>query len=93
MLDPRIIEELGRRLSQSVPESARVLKDDLEKTFRAILNSTFQRMDLVTREELSVQQLVLARTREKLEAMEARIKEFESLLKARADRAEKSPSD
>lgn len=83
MLDPRLIEDLGRRLSQSVPAGARVLQEDLEKTFRAILTGAFQRMDLVTREELEVQQAVLARTREKLSAMETRLAELEALLKDR----------
>jgi BMFP domain-containing protein YqiC len=83
MLDARIIEDLGRRLSQSVPEGARVLQADLEKTFRAVLTGAFQRMDLVTREELEVQQAVLARTRARLSAMEARLGELEALLKDR----------
>lgn len=83
MLDPRLIEDLGRRLSQSVPASARVMQEDLERTFRAILTGAFQRMDLVTREELEVQQAVLARTRDKLAAMEARLGELEALLKNR----------
>ena len=34
-------------------------------------------MDLVTREELEVQEKILLRTREKLEALEARITELE----------------
>jgi BMFP domain-containing protein YqiC len=83
VLDPRFIEDLGRRLSKSVPESARILQEDLEKTFRAILTSTFERLHLVTREELDVQQAVLARTRERLSAMEARVAELEKLLKLR----------
>jgi BMFP domain-containing protein YqiC len=83
MFDPRIIEDLGRRLAESVPESARLFRDDLERTFRAILTSAFQRMDLVTREELEVQEAVLARTREKIEAMEKRLKELEALISAR----------
>ena len=88
MFDPRFIEDLGRRLSESVPESVRVLQEDLEKTFRAILTSTFERLNLVTREELDVQQAVLARTRERLSAMEARVADLEKLLKSRAASSE-----
>lgn len=81
MIDPKIIEDLTQRLAGMVPEGARTLKQDLEKNFRASLNNTFSRLDLVTREELEVQQAVLARTREKIERLEARVRELEVLLK------------
>jgi hypothetical protein len=38
----------------------------------------FARLELVTREEFDVQRDVLARTREKLEGLEARIAELEA---------------
>ncbi len=81
MIDPKIIDDLTRRLAGLVPEGARTLQQDLEKNFRASLNSTFSRLDLVTREELEVQQAVLAKTREKIERLEARIRELEALLR------------
>ena len=51
---------------------------DLEKNFRGMLSSAFARMDLVTREEYDVQVQVLARTREKLAALEKRLAEIEA---------------
>ena len=51
---------------------------DLEKNFRGLLASAFARLDLVTREEYDVQVQVLARTREKLAALEARLAELEA---------------
>jgi len=51
---------------------------DLEKNFRGMLSSAFARMDLVTREEYDVQVQVLARTREKLAALEKRLTELEA---------------
>lgn len=83
MIDPQVIEDLSRRLSAIVPEGARELREDLEKNFRAVLGSAFAKLDLVTREELDVQRGVLARTREKVELLEARIAELESTLRAR----------
>jgi BMFP domain-containing protein YqiC len=80
MIDPKIIEDLARHLSSAVPEGARVFKQDLEKNFRAVLNSAFARLDLVTREELEVQESLLARTRERLDALMARIDELEKRL-------------
>jgi ubiquinone biosynthesis accessory factor UbiK len=80
MIDPKIIEDLTRHLSNAVPEGARVLKQDLEKNFRAVLNSAFTRLDLVTREELEVQESLLARTREVLDELKARVDELEKRL-------------
>ena len=72
------IEELARKLADSVPDSVRAIKSDLEKNFRSVLQSGLGKLDLVTREEFEVQEAVLARTREKLEALEARLKELEN---------------
>lgn len=76
------IEELARRLAESVPAGLRSMRDELEQNFRSVLKSGLGRLDLVTREEFEVQQLVLARTREKLESMEARLEEIEAPLAA-----------
>ncbi len=71
------IDDLARRLSEAVPEGVRAAGADLEKNFRGLLHSGFSRMDLVTREEFDIQAGVLARTREKLEALEARLAALE----------------
>ncbi len=57
---------------------------ELEKNFRGMLSSAFGRLDLVTREEYDIQVQLLARAREKLAALEARVAELES--RTRADR-------
>ena len=72
------IDDLARRLAQSVPEGLRAVRDDLETNFRAVLQSGLGKLDLVTREEFEVQQGVLARTREKLEALEQRLAAMEA---------------
>jgi hypothetical protein len=41
------------------------------------MQAGFQKLDLVSREEFDVQAAVLARTREKLEALEKRLEELE----------------
>ncbi len=74
------VDELARKLAESVPGvkgSVSTLREDLERSFRALLDSTFERMELVTREEFDVQRKVLERTREKLVTLEARLAEFE----------------
>jgi BMFP domain-containing protein YqiC len=71
------LEELARKLAAAVPKNLRALGDDLEKNFKSLLSAGFERMDLVTREEFDLQAAVLERTREKLEALAARIAALE----------------
>ncbi len=72
------IDELARRLADSVPRGLRSVKDDLEKNFRSVLQSGLGKLDLVTRDEFEVQEAVLARTRQKLEGLEERLQTMES---------------
>ena len=76
-MDPRFIDELARKLSASVPQGLANMRRDLEDNFKAVLQSALAKMDLVTRQEFDVQAGVLRRTREKLEALEAKIEELE----------------
>lgn len=71
------IENIARKLAEAVPEGLRSVREDLESNFRSVLRASLVRLDLVTREEFEVQEAVLAKTREKLEALEARLKELE----------------
>ena len=75
--DPRLIDDLARRLAGSVPESVMALRRDLEQNFKGVLQSQLAQFDLVTREEFDVQANVLKRTREKLAALEARLAELD----------------
>lgn len=71
------IENLAKKLAESVPEGLRSMREDLESNFRAVLRASLAKLDLVTREEFEVQEAVLARTREKLETLEQRLEEIE----------------
>ncbi len=79
-LDPKILDDLARKLADAVPPGLRELKADLEKNFRAVLQSALGKLDLVTREEFDVQAGVLLRTREKLEELSQRLAELEAAL-------------
>ena len=72
------IENLARKLADAVPEGLRSMRQDVEENFRAVLRSGISKLDLVTREEFEVQEAVLARTREKLEALETQLEELET---------------
>ena len=71
------IENLARKLAESVPEGLRTMRDDLESNFRGVLRSGISKLDLVTREEFEVVEAVMVRTREKLERLEAKLEEIE----------------
>ena len=78
MLDPKQLDDFARRLAASMPKGVQVLQEDINRSFRATLEAGLNKLDLVTREEFDVQAAVLARTRAKLEALEARVAEMES---------------
>jgi hypothetical protein len=76
--DPRLIDDLARRLAGSVPESVVALRRDLEQNFKGVLQGQLARLELVTREEFDVQAAVLKRTRAKLATLEKRLAELEA---------------
>jgi len=73
-MEPRLLNEINERLKSVFANSPAA---DLEKNLRALLASFFSRLDLVTREEFDVQREVLARTRARLQELEARVAELE----------------
>jgi len=77
-MESKRLDDLARRLAEMMPSAAQDLQRDVEKNIRAVLQSSFQKMDLVTREEYDVQVALLARTREKLEALEERVAAMET---------------
>ena len=85
MFDPKAIDDIANRLAGAIPPSLNNIKDDLEKTFQAILQGVLGKLDLVTREEFEVQKMVLSKTRSKLEDLEKRVSEMESNILNKAD--------
>ena len=69
-----ILEDLQQRITAMLSSSPAA---DIQKNLKALLMQQFARLELVTQEEFEVQRQVLARTREKLEALEARVAQLE----------------
>ncbi|MCB2426468.1 ubiquinone biosynthesis accessory factor UbiK [Methylophaga pinxianii] len=80
MIDPKKFDEIADTITRALPPGLLQMRDDAEKNIRAAMSSTFNKLDLVTREEFEVQSQVLLRTREKLEALELRVAELEQLI-------------
>jgi len=74
------LDDLARRLADSVPESLRSFGRDLEGNFKAVLQAQLSKLDLVSRQEFDVQAALLARTQEKLAALESRLQVLEGKL-------------
>lgn len=73
-LNTKLIDDLQARIVgflQQTPAS------EVGQNLKAALGASLARLDLVTREEFDVQAQVLARTREKLTALEARVAALE----------------
>jgi ubiquinone biosynthesis accessory factor UbiK len=73
MIDPKILDQFVAAVTRVLPEGPK----GLEKNMRAAMQGVFDRMNLISREELEVQEAVLARTRARLQELEKRIVELE----------------
>ena len=82
MLDTKFIDDLARKISDSIPSGVKDMQADMEKNIHTLLQNALGKLDLVTREEFDAQTAVLRRTREKLEALERTIAELEAKSKA-----------
>ena len=78
MLNSKTLDDLAMRIGKAFEASP---ARDVEKNVKALLQSGLARLDLVTRQEFDVQKEVLARTREKVDALEQRVAELESAQK------------
>lgn len=75
MLNRKIFDDVSARVAEAMASSP---VRDAEKNVKAMVAGALGRLDLVTREEFDIQAGVLLRTREKLEALEARVAELEA---------------
>jgi BMFP domain-containing protein YqiC len=82
-MEEKLLNDIAERMRAAFAQSPAA---DLDKNLRAILMSVFSRLDLVTREEFDVQREVLARTRAKLQELEAKVAEMEASRKPEGER-------
>jgi BMFP domain-containing protein YqiC len=78
MLNAKVFQDISDKLHEAVNNSP---AKDVEKNMRALLAQGFSKLDLVTREEFDIQSQVLAKAREQLLVLEARIAELEAARK------------
>jgi hypothetical protein len=80
MLDPKTLDALVARIAEGLPAGFGQVHEDLRNNLHAAVSAALTRMDLVSRDEFDVQSAVLARTREKLTALEAKVGKLERTL-------------
>ena len=73
-MNPKFIDELNARIVSFLQQTPVA---EVGQNLKALLSSSLTKLDLVSREEFDVQTQVLARTREKLASLEARMAELE----------------
>lgn len=76
MNDSPKFEDLAKKLYTSLPQSLQNFEQEIQQKFKEILQSALSHLDVITREEFDVQTKVLARTREKVEALEIQLAEL-----------------
>ena len=79
-MEPTQMEDLARRFAAGLPSALGSMRADLESNFRAVLQGAAGRLDLSSRSEFDVQSKVLARSRERIVQLEARIGDLERRL-------------
>ena len=83
MIDPKILDDVSQKLGAILPDGLQSVQRDVEKNFKTVLQNSFSKMDLVTREEFDVQTAVLSRTREKLEQLERQVASLEASMQTK----------
>ena len=75
-----VLDSLQQKMPEGITTGLQGLQSDIEQNIRAAIEANLKKLNLVTREEFDIQQQVLLRTREKLEALEKKVAELENTI-------------
>jgi len=84
-MNEKLIDNLSSQFSQMLDTFNNGAELPGQQQMRALLQSALSKMDLVTREEFDAQSAVLARTREKVDALEKVVAEIQAQLESGSD--------
>ncbi|MEX2365431.1 MAG: accessory factor UbiK family protein [Pseudohongiellaceae bacterium] len=79
MLNQDFIRNLSQRAARLFP-GATAMQQEIEAKMYALLKDSFERLNLVTREEFEAQLQVLERAQQTITTLEARVQELEQQL-------------
>ncbi|MCF6253859.1 MAG: accessory factor UbiK family protein [Thiomicrorhabdus sp.] len=77
MLNASQLEEMAKKIADVVPQGVGGIPSGVQDQVKVVLARTLEKMDLVSREEFDIQVAVLAKTRQKLEALEKMVADLE----------------
>ena len=80
MINNQTINRLSEKINDLLPPGLQQVKTDFDARLKSLLQQQLANYEMVSREEFDIQARVLERTREKLEVIEARLKELEATL-------------
>lgn len=75
-LNNKIIDDVASKISNSIPSGLKTAVSEFENNCKNVLKASFEKLDLVTREEFDIQKEVLVKTRLKLEVLEKKVDEL-----------------
>ncbi|MDK1023059.1 MAG: accessory factor UbiK family protein [Gammaproteobacteria bacterium] len=74
MIPNSFLDQLSSKINELLPEE---LPQNIKKNLRALMEASFSKLDLVTREEFDAQKEVLLRTREKVDLLQKELARIE----------------
>ena len=77
MIPDSFLDQLSSKINDLLPEE---LPQNIKKNLRALMEASFSKLDLVTREEFDAQKEVLLRTREKVDLLQKELAGIEENL-------------
>jgi len=81
MFNQKTLNSLTEQFANLFANGAHDSQEQLKGNVRALLDSTFTKLNLVSRNEFEAQEVVLKKTRSKLEALEEQLSELEKVIK------------
>lgn len=76
IMDPKKIEEIARQINDSIPAGVKDFAGQFEQRVKTILQQQLSKLDVVTREELDVQQQLLLRLRQRVDQLEQELEQL-----------------
>ncbi|WP_198679685.1 ubiquinone biosynthesis accessory factor UbiK [Aliidiomarina minuta] len=70
MIDAKKIEQIAKQITDSIPPGVKGMADNMESRVKQTLQQQLSKLDVVTREEFEIQQQMLLRLRQRVEALE-----------------------
>lgn len=75
-MQARQLDQLAEKIEALLPPGLKQVKQDIDSKLKSLLQQQLANMDFVSREEFDIQAKVLARTRQKVDELEQRLRQL-----------------